>query len=757
MDSFAETTTGLLLTANGYDTPLFWDGLTAQMEPVGLDAPTSTPALTGSGTGAIVGDYYAYVRFVDRFGYFSNLSPISTVYSASGATGTITGATNASPIVVTSAAHGLLTGATVKIEGVGGNTSANNTFTITVVDADTFSLDDSHGTADYDGGGTWTSGVGTISYSSIQVPTSSRVVRRQILRNTDGQTDTFYVDVDSTDLNATTFTSTKTDTTLAAQESQALLNSDGLTLANRHTPPVNHKPVLASLLDRMFLAGSVDETRGSVKVEFGSTTVTGVGTGWSGGLAGRYFYVTGHTQSYEIDSVDTSAQTLTLTSAYQGVTDKFAVYAIRPAPAERKLVYYSEAGLPFSWPATNALQVQDDGDDITGLMAKGPFLYILERRHIYKLTFQDDPAKDGAIFRSASRGCLNNNCWVQVDEDAYLLDEHGIYRFTGRSDVQNLSRSIQNMFRPGSSNKYRINWQAARHFFALLYRPQEVIRWFVAFSGCYLPRHALCYNYRLDRWWVEEYPIGLGSGTPGFVGGLPYAFVGAEHRKVLALWEGTQDLCNVAGGTTRGTATAASTLTLTDSTAAFSTSIANAPVTIIEGKGKGQTRRVVSSTATVLTVDQPWLVSLDATSKYQIGGVVWKFQTSRLRWAPNEDDIQRRVEVMFSPTGSPCTMDLKINSDFNTVADTQRITMPSSQGGSVKTTSGDTFAIVDLTRGDGIVDHVLPGHREYFAAGKRLVQLELSGATNADPVTISQITIEGAGNQATLPGEGQQQ
>lgn len=69
--------------------------------------------------------------------------------------GSITGATNASPIVITSASHGLTTGAYVTITGVSGNTGANGTFQVTRIDADTFSLDGSTGTGTYTTGGTW--------------------------------------------------------------------------------------------------------------------------------------------------------------------------------------------------------------------------------------------------------------------------------------------------------------------------------------------------------------------------------------------------------------------------------------------------------------------------------------------------------------------------------------------------------------------------------------------------------------------------
>jgi hypothetical protein len=70
---------------------------------------------------------------------------------------TITGATQANPCVITSAGHGFRTGVQVTISGVVGMTQLNgNTYTITRIDANTFSLDgvNSTGFTAYTSGGT---------------------------------------------------------------------------------------------------------------------------------------------------------------------------------------------------------------------------------------------------------------------------------------------------------------------------------------------------------------------------------------------------------------------------------------------------------------------------------------------------------------------------------------------------------------------------------------------------------------------------
>jgi hypothetical protein len=68
--------------------------------------------------------------------------------------GSVTGATNASPIVITQVGHGKATGDVVRIAAVGGNTAANGVWVITSLSADTYSLAGSTGNAGYTSGGT---------------------------------------------------------------------------------------------------------------------------------------------------------------------------------------------------------------------------------------------------------------------------------------------------------------------------------------------------------------------------------------------------------------------------------------------------------------------------------------------------------------------------------------------------------------------------------------------------------------------------
>ena len=90
-----------------------------------------------------------------------NLWELGLGMTAIAAGKTITGATQANPCVVTVTAHGYTTGTKVQVESVGGMTQINNIIhTITVVDANSFSLDGVNATAytAYTTGGAATTG-----------------------------------------------------------------------------------------------------------------------------------------------------------------------------------------------------------------------------------------------------------------------------------------------------------------------------------------------------------------------------------------------------------------------------------------------------------------------------------------------------------------------------------------------------------------------------------------------------------------------
>lgn len=753
--SFAVTPDGTLLVADGFDPMLRWDGFSAAAEPAGVAPPSAACVVSGNGKGPIVGAYRAFVRFVSESGSLSNLSPVSAEYQAVGGSGAIANATNTTPIVVASAGHGLTSGSVVKIGGVLGNSAANGTWTTTVLTPNSFSLNASAGNANYASGGTFTAGVATIVYSSVPTTSSPRVRRRQILRNTDGQEQTFYVDVDTADLGSTTFSSTKIDSILQVQQSQALLDQSGRDLSLLYGVPPDHRAVIAHHLGRMFAAAEVEYAEGAVSVTFGSPTVTGVGTEWTAVAAGRFLYVSGGDQSYQVAAVNVAAQTLTLAASYTSSTDAYAGYSLRPPPAYRQAIFYSEAGLPEAWPVYNAFTLEEDGDDVTGLLVYRSFIYILKRRHVYKFTFAVDPATDGDVFLSTNRGCVNNRCAVVVENVAYMMDEEGVWAFRGTNDADNVSTPIQTIFRrpaSGSPNPH-INWSASRYFHAVADPATETIRWFVALSGQYLPRHALVYAYKLDRWWLEEYAEPVGSSCLGKLArsstlstwgyGRDQVFLGGSSRRILARGASPLDGVDAGAGPVRGAVVSAtwSTVTLDHVPPAC----VGASLVLTDGRGIGQRRRITSvqnltNGTAQLQLLTPWAIRPDATSAWLVGGVQWSWRSGWFTFADSEDLSGRRVALVFQPTGGPERMTLRQYRDHADIALVNAITRADD---GVRLTKGSADAVVSMDRGTGTTAVRLNEAKELYTQGRQLISVGLSGVAGPEPAEVYQITLDG--------------
>lgn len=131
------------------------------------------------------------INFIDGKIKVSAAAPLA----AASLSGTITGATQANPVVITSAGHSLQNGQQVYITGVAGMTEINNQlYTVGGVTSTTFQLTGINGTAftAYTSGGTWNQ-VQTLyvdkltepinSGTSVTIGTATGVVRANAVKN----------------------------------------------------------------------------------------------------------------------------------------------------------------------------------------------------------------------------------------------------------------------------------------------------------------------------------------------------------------------------------------------------------------------------------------------------------------------------------------------------------------------------------------------------------------------------------------------
>lgn len=110
------------------------------------------------------------------------------IFGANPSVGTkaITNATNAAPIVITSAAHGYPSGHVIVVAAVGGNTNANGVWEILVIDANSYALVGSQGNAAYTAGGTSKAAVFAARFTGGGLNYNLEKKRSQEIRN-DGQ------------------------------------------------------------------------------------------------------------------------------------------------------------------------------------------------------------------------------------------------------------------------------------------------------------------------------------------------------------------------------------------------------------------------------------------------------------------------------------------------------------------------------------------------------------------------------------------
>ena len=122
----------------------------------------STAMMPNGNVFAVGGEYPKFSNTAEVYNSTTNswsyVDPAPTLSTNVDLNGAITGASNASPITITTAStQQLQNGFQVTIAGVGGNTAANGTFTVANVTATSFQLVGSAGNGNYTGGGSWNS------------------------------------------------------------------------------------------------------------------------------------------------------------------------------------------------------------------------------------------------------------------------------------------------------------------------------------------------------------------------------------------------------------------------------------------------------------------------------------------------------------------------------------------------------------------------------------------------------------------------
>jgi hypothetical protein len=592
--------------------------------------------------------------------------------------------------------------------------------------------------------GGWAQGANMITYTDVDVPTSTNVTRRQILRSKPGDANVFYIDIDEEDVVSNTFSSTLTDDELTSDLAVVMIDSNGAdTNLSRHGVPPNYKRVVTSYQNRLFYG--VDYVERSM-VTISGDAATGVATDWPGVFDSRTLY---DDTGKAIVDVDASQQTATLSEST--ATEQEASRAtIRQGGDDSQRVYHSALtaieALPESvHPNQSFLISRSDRDgDMAGQFNFDGQNYVAFQSAIYRYVYNSDPASapdgDGRMQLIIPRGVCNNRTVAFTDDLAFCVDREGAYLFDGDT-LESVSGPIKPMF--SGRGGTRINWKHQDNFHAAYFSTERTVRFFVTLDGGPYPRHALCWNVDQRFWWIEKFTYPIVSSTVGVLDGKSVVFLGSTGRRVFTMTGTREVLGRNVPGSLRGTATSADTLSVTDTAAAFSSSLLGSTVTIVSGTGRGQVRRIVEVAATKLTVHEEWGTQPSTDSVYQLAAVNWSVKTGKLRFEQSNEKELRRLEMFWEPLSNDNSLDYQLYLDFRSAAIENERTLTAEDSDGIATTEGTAYNSVDLTE-RGHVEQDFGGMRQEGVSGDKFLTIEVEGSTNDEQLRLLGIAVSGA-------------
>jgi hypothetical protein len=524
-----------------------------------------------------------------------------------------------------------------------------------------------------------------------------------------------------------------------------IVGADGYANANRFVPPNNFNPFCVMFQDRVLLAGSVKYTAGTVTTN-GTTTVTGSGTAWTTAMGdgNREIIIAGEPAPIKIASV-ASGTSLTLATAATTSAGSLS-YVIKPLPIFRNQINYSETNEPESMLATNTITVQEntgDDDEVTGLIRHGFHAYLLKERHLYAIQFIRQPNIDAQCYLIADRGAVSDRCVAWQDGLCFILDQKGVYTFNGVSVVQDISTPIGDLWRNGILDFSKSQW-----WFAVSDPAKHIVQFWVTYtgdSGTY-PTRALTYHIDTGAWGPETYVWQVGGACVASINGQALVYIGKENDEICLTGAGVSEIVPTA---ITGTATGATSDTLTDSTASFTSAVIDAPLAIVAGTGKGQWARIINQTSTQLTIQGSWATTPDTTSQYAVGAIQWQHKGGMLQFPVSGTKNKRSVNLFFDPTTNPATLDLRLYQNYNSTPISNVIAETRRPG--VSTTAASPDVVFNMQSAYDAYD-VNPGYNEYYYAGLtedrlptwRYTTVELRGFQTLDPITIYQYEVQGS-------------
>lgn len=188
-------------------------------------------------------------------------------------------------------------------------------------------------------------------------------------------------------------------------------------------------------------------------------------------------------------------------------------YGVSTSGKDANTLFYSEFDEFESCPDANDLPIQNNQratDSLTALVPYGSMLLAMQSSHTYSVTYNTDPAVDGAIQMLTHRGCLHQRCWDMNNSVFYSVDESGIYSMDRSGNIMDISAPFREWF-----TQELIDFSKRESFFLKVCPKTAVLRFFCCLKSDSedTPTFALCFDTDRKSWWTERYPNSLCSAV----------------------------------------------------------------------------------------------------------------------------------------------------------------------------------------------------------------------------------------------------
>jgi len=254
---------------------------------------------------------------------------------------------------------------------------------------------------------------------------------------------------------------------------------------------------------------------------------------------------------------------------------------------------------------------------IQGLRVLNDQVVILTRRSTWKFNPGNGTALDTNTLQQLERsiGCMAPRSIVDAGQFLIWLSEQGVYAFDGTEHVHLSKKTDDAIF--GDGNKSRLQFAKG------VYDPStKQYKLYYPSQGSTRNDRAVVYDVD-KRIWQPPVTGREVSFISVFEDSnkVEKVIYGDYHGLLYEDESGSNDGLSVMYN---GVPTAVAASSLTDTCATFTTDgsgLKGAVVRIIGGTGEDQERRILTNTATTLSLESPWTTNPDTSSTYTVGGI----------------------------------------------------------------------------------------------------------------------------------------